>query len=50
MYIIFLIAFISALLILLGRRTAGMIFSLLTIVTLAGLLIHHMTDKLPISL
>ena len=50
MYIIFLIAFASALLILSGRRSAGMVCSLLTIVTLAGLLVHHMTDKLPISL
>ena len=50
MYIVFLIALIAALLILAGRRTAGILCSLLTIMTLAGLLMHHMTDKLPISL
>ncbi len=50
MYLIFLIALVAALLILTGRRTAGILGSLLTVVTLAALLAHHMTDKLPISL
>lgn len=50
MYIVFLFALIAALLVLSGRRSAGIIGSLATIATLAGLLVHHMTDKLPISL
>ena len=31
-------------------RTIGIVLSLASIMTLAGLLVHHMTDKLPISL
>lgn len=50
MYFVFLIALIAALLILSGRHNAGIVCSLATIATLAGLLVHHMTDKLPISL
>ena len=50
MYIVFLIALIATLLILSGRAKIGVATSLLTIVVLAGLLVHHMTDKLPISL
>ena len=50
MYLIFLIAFVAALLVLTGHRNAGLIASLATVATLAGLLVHHMTDKLPISL
>ena len=50
MFLIFLVASIATLLILSGRRTAGIVACLLTIATLAGLLAHHMTDKLPISL
>ncbi len=50
MYIVFLVACISAVLILAGRRSLGIATALLTTLTLAGLLFHHMTDKLPISL
>jgi len=50
MFIVFLVATCAALLILNGRRSAGLLCSLLTIAVLAGLLVHHMTDKLPISL
>ena len=50
MYIVFLVALIAALLVLSGRRSAGIVCSLVTIATLAGLLVHHMNDKLPISL
>ncbi len=50
MYIIFLMALISALLIVAGRRNLGISSALLTTATLAGLLVYHMTDKLPISL
>ncbi len=50
MYIVFLSAFIACLLILSGRARIGVAASLLTIAMLAGLLVHHMTDKLPISL
>ena len=50
MYIVFLLAFIACLLILSGRARIGVAASLLTIAMLAGLLVHHMTDKLPISL
>lgn len=50
MYLVFLAATIALLLILSGRRAAGISASLLTTATLAGLLVHHMTDKLPISL
>ena len=50
MYIVFLLAFISCLLILSGRDRIGVAASLLTVAMLAGVLVHHMTDKLPISL
>lgn len=50
MYIVFLIALIAAIFILAGRRNLGMAAALLTTITLGALLIHHMTDKLPISL
>ena len=50
MYIVFLIAFIAVALILRGRCGMGIAASLLTTAALAGLLVHHMTDKLPISL
>lgn len=50
MYLVFLIATLALLLILSGRHGAGITASLLTSAILAGLLIHHMTDKLPITL
>lgn len=50
MYIVFLFAFIACLLILSGRARIGIVASLITVAVLAGLLVHHMTDKLPISL
>lgn len=50
MVIVFLFSLIAALLVLSGRRSAGIISSLVSIATLAGFLVHHMTDKLPISL
>lgn len=50
MYIIFLISLMASIAILAGRRTIGIVLSLASIMTLAGLLVHHMTDKLPISL
>lgn len=50
MYIVFLVAFIACLLILSGRARIGIAASLITVAVLAGLLVHHMTDKLPISL
>ncbi|MGV0999048.1 MAG: DUF5993 family protein [Fluviibacter sp.] len=50
MYIIFLIALIAVILILTGHRSLGVTATLLTTAVLAGLLVHHMTDKLPISL
>lgn len=50
MYLVFLMALIAALLILRGRATLGVAASLITIAILAGLLVYHMTDKLPISL
>lgn len=50
MYAIFLITLIAGIAILSGRRTIGLVLSLASIITLAGLLVHHMTDKLPISL
>lgn len=50
MYIVFVVAVIATLLILSGRDKMGIAASLLTIAVLAGLLVHHMTDKLPISL
>ena len=50
MYTVFLVAFILALFIISCRRSAGVVTALLTTTVLAGLLLHHMTDKLPISL
>lgn len=50
MYIVFVVALIATLLILSGRAKIGIAASLLTIAVLAGMLVHHMTDKLPISL
>lgn len=50
MYIIFVVALIAALIILAGHHKLGVAASLLTTAVLAGLLVHHMTDKLPISL
>jgi len=50
MYLVFLIACIAALCIASGRRGLGITTAILTTLTLAGLLLHHMTDKLPISL
>lgn len=50
MYIVFVVALIATLLILSGRTKIGIAASLLTIAVLAGMLLHHMTDKLPISL
>jgi hypothetical protein len=49
-YIVFLVAFIACLLILSGRARIGIAASLITVAVLAGVLVHHMTDKLPISL
>jgi uncharacterized membrane protein YphA (DoxX/SURF4 family) len=49
-YIIFLISLMAGIAILAGRRSTGIALSLISIMTLAGLLVHHMTDKLPISL
>lgn len=50
MYIIFAVALAASLAIIAGKRTAGITLSLASILTLGGLLFHHMTDKLPISL
>ena len=50
MYIVFVVALIATLLILSGRARIGIAASLLTVGVLAGMLVHHMTDKLPISL
>lgn len=50
MYIVFLLAVVATLMILSGRARIAVATSLLTIAVLAGLLVHHMTDKLPISL
>jgi hypothetical protein len=50
MYIVFLLAVAATLLTLNGRARVAVATSLLTIAVLAGLLVHHMTDKLPISL
>ena len=50
MYIIFLITLIAGIVILSGKHTAGIVLSLASILTLGALLVHHMTDKLPISL
>lgn len=50
MYLIFLITLIAGVAILGGRRNAGVVLSLTAIATLAALLVHHMTDQLPISL
>ncbi|MGI9142634.1 MAG: DUF5993 family protein [Fluviibacter sp.] len=40
----------ACLLILSGRARIGIAASLITVAVLAGVLVHHMTDKLPISL
>ncbi len=50
MYITFLLGLIAAVAILRGSRATGALFALLTIAVIGGLLIHHMTDKLPIGL
>lgn len=50
MFIIFAFALMATILIVMGYRSAGITASLISIATLAGLLMHHMTDKLPISL
>ncbi len=50
MYLVFLVASIGTLCIITGRRSLGINTAILTTLTLAGLLLHHMTDKLPISL
>ena len=50
MYLIFLITLVAGITILGGRRGMGIALSVAGIITLAGLLFHHMTDKLPISL
>lgn len=50
MFIIFALALLASILIIIGYRSAGIAATLLSIATLAGLLVHHMTDKLPISL
>jgi hypothetical protein len=49
-YLIFLITLVTGIAILGGRRGIGITLSVASIITLAGLLFHHMTDKLPISL
>ena len=50
MFILFLLALIATTLIVIGYRSAGIAATLISIASLAGLLVHHMTDKLPISL
>lgn len=50
MYLVFLVASIATLCIITGRRGLGITTAILTTLTLAGVLLHHMTDKLPISL
>jgi hypothetical protein len=50
MYITFLLCLVAALSILFRARLAGAMVSLLTVAVIGGLLIYHMTDKLPISL
>ncbi|WP_295391763.1 DUF5993 family protein [uncultured Thiodictyon sp.] len=50
MYITFLLCLIAAVSILSGARATGVIAGFVTIVVIGGLLVHHMTDQLPISL
>lgn len=50
MYSIFLLATISAILIGAGHRNLAIASAVATTLLLAGLLVHHMTSKLPISL
>jgi hypothetical protein len=50
MYIVFLLCLIALASILAGARTTGAIAGFLTVAVIGALLIHHMTDKLPISL
>lgn len=50
MAIVFLVALLAAALIITGRSSLGVATALLTTLILAALLLHHMTDKLPISL
>ena len=50
MYIVFLLCLIAAVAILGGARTTGAIAGFITVAVIGALLIHHMTDQLPISL
>lgn len=50
MYLTFLMALLAGAAILAGGRVAGLIGGFLTIALIGGLLIHHMTDPLPIAL
>lgn len=50
MYSIFLLSLIAAMLIGFGQRNIAIIMAFATTLLLAGLLSHHMTSKLPISL
>ncbi|WP_295441095.1 DUF5993 family protein [uncultured Thiodictyon sp.] len=50
MYIVFLLGLIALASILAGARATGAIFGFITVAAIGALLIHHMTDKLPISL
>lgn len=50
MYLVFLIATVAVLLIIAGHRMSGMICAFATSLILAAFLLHHMTDKLPVSL
>jgi ABC-type xylose transport system permease subunit len=50
MYITFLLCLIAAASILGGARATGAMFGFITVAVIGALLLHHMTDKLPISL
>ena len=50
MYITFLLALFGAVAILIGLRAVAVLAAFFTIAVVGGLLIHHMTDRLPISL
>lgn len=50
MFTVFLLGLISALLVCIGHRNLAIATALTTTLLLAGLLFHHMTSKLPISL
>lgn len=50
MYILFVLALLAALSIILGARATGAALGFFTVAVTGGLLIYHMTDKLPISL